>query len=79
MAAAVRDARPVEPERQVQLGGIGGAYSWGLDGTHVVFTPSSYALIYAGFMDERPTVPSATATPGLGTYARGFQVGLGLG
>ena len=60
------------------LGGIGGAYGWGLDGTHVVFTPSSYALIYAGFMDERPTVPSATATPGLGSYARGFQIGLGL-
>ena len=60
------------------LGGIGGAYSWALDGTHVAFTPSSYALIYAGFMDERPTVSSATATPGLGTYARGFQIGLGL-
>lgn len=60
------------------IGGIGGAYGWGLSGTNVASTPSSYGLIYASLMDYRPEVPDGSATPGIGTSARGFMVGLGL-
>ena len=59
-------------------GGIGGGYGWGLSGSNVQFTPSSYCLIYMALNDNRPEVPAATATPGLGSVVRGFQVGLGL-
>lgn len=60
------------------IGGIGGAYGWGLSGSDVAVTPSSYGLIYTSLMDYRPVVPAATASPGIGSSARGFMVGLGL-